>query len=149
MAAETGGKIDPMHQFLIEPLFGRHWIVNGYDLSFTNSALWMVITVLSLAVFMAGGMKRELVPGRWQAATEGFTGFVQNMLTSNIGPEGKRFVPYVFSLFMFILFANVLGLLPFGVVPGWPWVVRVDCHAPACGGPATTTRPDRAHRGHS
>ncbi|WP_093664225.1 F0F1 ATP synthase subunit A [Sphingomonas gellani] len=108
-----------MHQFLIEPLFGRHWIVNGYDLSFTNSALWMVITVASLAVFMLGGMKRELVPGRWQAAVEGFTGFVQGMLTSNIGPEGKRFVPYVFSLFMFILFANVLGLLPFGVVPGW------------------------------
>ncbi|SEM48322.1 ATP synthase F0 subcomplex A subunit [Sphingomonas gellani] len=119
MAAEQGGKIDPMHQFLIEPLFGRHWIVNGYDLSFTNSALWMVITVASLAVFMLGGMKRELVPGRWQAAVEGFTGFVQGMLTSNIGPEGKRFVPYVFSLFMFILFANVLGLLPFGVVPGW------------------------------
>ena len=44
MAAE-GGKIDPMHQFLIEPVLGRTWIVGGYDLSFTNSALWMVITL--------------------------------------------------------------------------------------------------------
>ena len=118
MAAESGGKIDPMHQFLIEPVLGRHWVVGGYDLSFTNSALWMVVTLAALWIFMIGGMKRDLVPGRWQAAVEGFTGFVNSMLTSNIGPEGKRFLPYVFSLFMFILFANVLGLLPFGVVPG-------------------------------
>nr|WP_221233377.1 F0F1 ATP synthase subunit A [Sphingomonas endophytica] len=108
-----------MHQFLIEPVLGRPWIVGGYDLSFTNSALWMVITLVALWLFMLGGMKRELVPGRWQAAVEGFTGFVQNMLVSNVGPEGKRFVPYVFSLFMFILFANVLGLMPVGIVPGW------------------------------
>lgn len=118
MAAE-GGKIDPMHQFLIEPVLGRTWIVGGYDLSFTNSALWMVITLVALWLFMLGGMKRELVPGRWQAAVEGFTGFVQNMLISNVGQEGKRFVPYVFSLFMFILFANILGLMPVGIVPGW------------------------------
>ena len=119
MAAESGGKIDPMHQFLIEPVLGRHWVVGGYDLSFTNSALWMVATLVALWIFMIGGMKRDLVPGRWQAAVEGFTGFVNSMLTSNIGPEGKRFLPYVFSLFMFILFANVLGLSPVGVVPGW------------------------------
>ena len=119
MAAESGSRIDPMHQFLIEPLFGRHWVVAGYDISFTNSALWMVVTLVSLWLFMLGGMKRELVPGRWQAAVEGFTGFVSNMLTSNVGPAGKRFVPYVFSLFMFILFANLWGLSPVGVVPGW------------------------------
>jgi len=119
VAAESGSRIDPMHQFLIEPLFGRHWVVAGYDISFTNSALWMVVTLVSLWLFMLGGMKRELVPGRWQAAVEGFTGFVSNMLTSNVGPAGKRFVPYVFSLFMFILFANLWGLSPVGVVPGW------------------------------
>ena len=123
MAAAEGGKIDPMHQFLIEPVLGLHWIVGGYDLSFTNSALWMVITLVALWLFMLGGMKRELVPGRWQAAVEGFTGFVQNMLTSNVGPEGKRFVPYVFSLFMFILFANVLGLMPVGVFGLHPFTV--------------------------
>ena len=119
VAAAEGGKIDPMHQFLIEPLFGQRLMVGGYDLSFTNSALWMVITLASLWLFMLGGMKRELVPGRWQVAVESFTGFISNMLTSNIGPEGKRFVPYVFSLFMFILFANIWGLTPVGVVPGW------------------------------
>jgi F-type H+-transporting ATPase subunit a len=72
---------------------------------------------------MLGGMKRQLVPGRWQAAVEGVTGFIDNMMTTNIGPQGRRFVPYVFSLFMFILFANILGLLPLGVVGVHPFTV--------------------------
>ncbi len=117
--AESGSKIDPMHQFLIEPVFGEHWIVGGYDLSFTNSSLWMVITLVVLWGFMFLGMKGDLVPGRWQAAVESFTGFVKNMLLSNIGSEGTKFLPYVFSLFMFILVANILGLAPIGLVPGW------------------------------
>ena len=118
MAAE-GGKIDPMHQFLIEPLFGKHIVVGGYDISFTNSALFMVITLGLIWLFMLGGMKRELVPGRWQAAVEGFTGFIDDMMQTNIGPKGKAFTPYVFSLFMFILVANIVGMLPLGIVPGW------------------------------
>ena len=116
MAAES--KIDPMHQFLVEPLFGQHLVVAGYDISFTNSALWMLITLAVLYVFMLGGMKRELVPGRWQAAVEGVTGFITGMMNTNIGPEGRKFVPFVFSLFMFILVANLLGLMPIGIVPG-------------------------------
>lgn len=116
MAAE--GKIDPMHQFMVEPLFGKHLVVGGYDISFTNSSLWMVITLIVLWAFMLGGMKRQLVPGRWQAAVEGVVGFVDNMLATNIGPEGKKFAPYMFSLFMFILISNLLGLVPTGIVPG-------------------------------
>ncbi|HEX8446895.1 MAG TPA: F0F1 ATP synthase subunit A [Sphingomonas sp.] len=119
MAAE-GGKIDPMHQFTVEPLFG-HWAVGGYDLSFTNSALWMVITLACLWVFMLGGMKRDLVPGRWQAAVEGVTGFINGMMATNVGPEGKRFVPLVFTLFMFILLSNILGLLPIGITGAHPF----------------------------
>jgi F-type H+-transporting ATPase subunit a len=72
---------------------------------------------------MLGGMKRQLVPGRWQMAVEGATGFIGNMLQANVGPEGKKYVPYVFSLFMFILFANILGLLPFGLVGIHPFTV--------------------------
>jgi F-type H+-transporting ATPase subunit a len=117
VAAEEG-KIDPMHQFLVEPLFGRHLVLGGYDISFTNSALFMVLTLGALWLFMLGGMRRELVPGRWQAAVEGFTGFVGDMLHANIGPEGRKFTPYVFSLFMFILIANLMGMLPVGVIPG-------------------------------
>ncbi|QJU58699.1 F0F1 ATP synthase subunit A [Sphingomonas sp. AP4-R1] len=117
MAAEGSG-IDPMHQFKVEPLFGADWSVAGHNIAFTNSALFMVITLAGLWLFMLGGMKRQLVPGRWQAAVEGMTSFVTNMMDANIGPKGRAFTPYVFSLFMFILFANLIGLIPLGVVPG-------------------------------
>jgi F-type H+-transporting ATPase subunit a len=110
------GKIDPMHQFAIEPLFGTdHLSLGGFNIAFTNSALYMVLAALVLWIFMLGGMKRQLVPGRWQAAVEFFTGFVDNLLMSNVGKGGKKYVPYVFSLFMFILLANLLGLLPLGL----------------------------------
>ena len=116
------GKIDPMHQFAIEPLFGTdHLAIGGYNIAFTNSALWMVATVIVLWIFMLGGMKRELVPGRWQAAVEFFTGFVNKLLLENAGQAGKKYVPYVFSLFMFILLANLLGLLPLGLIGMHPF----------------------------
>jgi F-type H+-transporting ATPase subunit a len=115
VAAESG-KIDPMHQFAIEPLFGTdHLAVGGYNIAFTNSALWMVITAVVLWIFVAGGMKRQLVPGRWQMAVEFFTGFINKLLLENAGSAGKKYVPYVFSIFMFILMANLLGLLPIGI----------------------------------
>ena len=115
MAAE--GKVDPMHQFTIEPLFGTEsWQIAGYHIPFTNSALWMALSALLIAVFVAGGNKRQLVPGRWQMAVESFTGFIDGLLASNVGPAGKKYVPYLFTLFMFILFANFLGLLPLGLV---------------------------------
>lgn len=116
MAAEEG-KVDPMHQFTIEPLMGSDgWELAGFNIAFTNSALWMVITTVLLTVFVVGGMKRELVPGRWQMMVESSTGFIDDMLEANIGKEGRKYVPYIFSLFMFILFANLLGLLPIGIV---------------------------------
>lgn len=116
MAAEQA-KVDPMHQFTIEPMLGSaNWEIAGYNIAFTNSALWMLITTVVLFLFVAGGMKRELVPGRWQMTVETFTGFIDSMLEANIGKEGRKYVPYVFSLFMFILFANLLGLLPLGVI---------------------------------
>jgi len=118
VAAEAG-KIDPMHQFLIEPIFGTgHWELAGYNIAFTNSALWMVITLLAFWAFMLGGMKGSLVPGRWQAAVEGFAGFITNMVDANIGPKGRSFAPYVFSLFMFILIANLMGMMPVAIIPG-------------------------------
>nr|WP_276591655.1 F0F1 ATP synthase subunit A [Sphingomicrobium nitratireducens] len=105
-----------MHQFEVHPLMGQNWEVAGYHVPFTNSAAWMLLTLVVLWLFMLGGMKRELVPGRWQMAVEGFTGFITDMMDTNIGPQGRKFVPYVFSLFMFILFANLLGMLPTALV---------------------------------
>ena len=117
MAAET--KIDPMHQFQITPLLGDP----GSPFAFTNSALWMFVVLALVYVFMLGGMKRQLVPTRWQAMVEGVTGFVTSMLATNIGPEGKKFVPWVFTIFMFILVANLLGLMPFALVGAQPFTV--------------------------
>ena len=112
MAAET--KIDPMHQFQIDPLFGQL----GSPFAFTNSALWMLIVLGAIWLFMVGGLKRELVPGRWQVAVEGMTSFITNMLDTKVGPEGRKYVPWVFTVFIFILFANLMGMMPFGVIPG-------------------------------
>ena len=121
--AEESGKIDPMHQFLVEPIFGRDWSIGGESIAFTNSAMWMGAALLVLWAFMLGGMKRELVPGRWQVAVEGFTGFVTSMMDQNVGPAGRKYVPYVFSLFMFILAANLLGMLPVALVGVHPFTV--------------------------
>ncbi|MEL7519756.1 MAG: F0F1 ATP synthase subunit A, partial [Pseudomonadota bacterium] len=98
MAAE--GKVDPMKQFEIEPIIGSNWDISGFNIAFTNSAMWMAVTVVLLWIFVYGGMKRELVPGRWQMAVESFTGFIDDMLEANIGKEGRKYVPYIFSLFM-------------------------------------------------
>jgi F-type H+-transporting ATPase subunit a len=114
VAAET--KIDPMHQFQIDPIFGE--LAAGNPFVLTNSALWMLIVLGSIWFFMVGGLKRELVPGRWQVAVEGITGFITSMLDTSVGPEGRKYVPWVFTIFIFILFANFMGMMPFGLIPG-------------------------------
>ena len=112
--AATESTIDPMHQFQIDPIVGSL----GSPFAFTNSALWMMIVLGAILAFMLGGMKRELVPGRWQMMVEGITGFVSSMIDTNIGPDGRRYLPWVFTVFIFILFANLMGMMPFGVIPG-------------------------------
>lgn len=105
-----------MHQFAIEPLFGTdHLSLGGYNIAFTNSAMWMLVSAILLWAFVAMGMKRSLVPGRWQMAVEFFTGFIDNLMRQSAGEAGRKYVPYVFSLFMFILMGNLLGLLPLGL----------------------------------
>jgi F-type H+-transporting ATPase subunit a len=115
MAAE--GKIDPMHQFTIERIAPLQ--IGPYDISFTNSAAWMVVALVLIVGFVALGMKRELVPGRWQMAVESLTGFIDDLVKVNVGPEGEKFVPYIFTLFTFILVSNLLGLMPFALIPGF------------------------------
>jgi F-type H+-transporting ATPase subunit a len=118
----AGGKIDPMHQFVIEPIFGS--FQPGNPFVFTNSALWTLIVLAAIWFFMFGGMKRELVPGRWQVAVEGLIGFVDDMVHASIGPEGKKYLPWVFTAFIFLLFANLMGNMPFGIYgPAHPFTV--------------------------
>jgi len=105
--------VDPIHQFQIHnfaPLFsiGRHQIY------FTNSALFMLIIVVLVSVLLIGATApRALVPGRLQSVAEMSYEFVANMLRSSAGTEGMRFFPFVFTLFMFVLFANMIGLIPY------------------------------------
>jgi len=113
-------RIDPMHQFQIHPLGGT---LDGSPFVFTNSALWMLVVLALIWLFMLGGMKRQLVPGRWQVAVEGMTGFVESMLSSSVGPEGRKYLPWVFTIFMFILFANLLGMMPLALVGAQPFTV--------------------------
>jgi F-type H+-transporting ATPase subunit a len=101
----------PMEQFSIRVL--QPIEAGGYDLSFTNSSLWMMFALASVAIFLfVGTAKPQLVPGRWQAATEYLYDFVRRMLDENVGPEGRRFAPLIFSIFIFVLACNLLGLLP-------------------------------------
>ncbi|WP_301749222.1 F0F1 ATP synthase subunit A [uncultured Erythrobacter sp.] len=119
LEAAEAGKVDPMKQFTIEPIMGSDWqLADGINIAFTNSALWMAITAVLVWVFVAGGMKRQLVPGRWQMAVESMTGFIDDLLEANVGAAGRKYVPYIFTLFMFILFGNLLGLVPVGLIPG-------------------------------
>ena len=106
-----------MQQFTVEPLIPLR--IGPYDVSFTTSAAWMAATLIIIDMFMWGGMRRQVVPGRWQMAVEGLTGFIDNMVHVNIGPQGKKYVPYIFSLFAFILVSNLLGLMPLAIIPGF------------------------------
>ena len=114
MAAAESGKIDPMHQFEVQTIWDGFNIA-GHQIAFTNSAAWMCVTVVALWAFMMLGMKRSIVPTRGQMLVENFTGFVTKLVDENIGKGGRKYVPYIFSLFMFILFANLLGLVPLGI----------------------------------
>lgn len=119
MAAE--GKMDPMHQFAISPIGGGELTASPFQ--FTNSALWMMIVLVAIIVFMWGGTRRQLVPGRWQAAVEGLTGFVGGIATQSIGPEGRKYLPWIFTAFVFILFSNWVGAMPLAITGAHPFTV--------------------------
>src|SRR3982751_3264002 len=105
-----------MHQFQITPVVGELGPHN--PLAFTNSSAWMLVLLALITGFMLLGMRRELVPGRWQAAAEGLVGALDSMVVGSIGPQGRAYLPWVFTAFIFILFANFVGSMPFAIVPG-------------------------------
>lgn len=88
--------------------------IAGYDLSFTNSALWMAVAVLGTTILMMTSMrKKSLVPGRLQNIGEILYEFISNMVSDTIGHEGRKYFPFVFSIFMIVLMGNLLGLIPY------------------------------------
>lgn len=105
--------MDPIHQFQIKNYFAIGTI-GGHEIAFTNSALYMLIIVAVLSVLLIGATApRAVVPGRLQSAAELSYEFVANTLRSSAGPEGMSFFPFVFTLFMFVLTANFIGLIPY------------------------------------
>ena len=105
-------ELDPLHQFKVEPLIPIH--IGRLNVSYTNAALLMTVAVVLItALIVLGTRKRALVPGRWQSIAELSYEFVADMVETNVGHGGRQFLPFVFALFMFILFANFLGLIPY------------------------------------
>lgn len=111
--AETGGSgfnIHPMEQFELAPLFGGdavHWY------TITNATLWFALTVGVISLLMVYAARgRALVPSRAQSAAELVYGFVYKMVEDVTGKQGLKYFPYVMTIFLFILFANLLGLIP-------------------------------------
>lgn len=103
---------NPLEQFEITP-----WIpiqIGGLDVSFTNSSAFMILAILAASAMMVLSVrKRALVPGRWQLLAELSYGFIAKMLSDTVGKEGKPYFPFVFTLFMFVLFGNILGMIPY------------------------------------
>ena len=106
----------PMEQFEIKRLLPLN--IGGLDASFTNSSLWMMIAViLATGVFVLGMRQRALVPGRLQSVAELGYEFIAGMVRDNVGDAGKKYFPFIFTLFVFILFCNLLGLVPYSYTP--------------------------------
>jgi F-type H+-transporting ATPase subunit a len=105
---------DPIHQFHITNIYTLGSI-GGHEIAFTNSALFMGLAVVGISALMIGATaKRSLVPNRAQSLAEVSYEFVADMIQSTAGKDGLRFFPFVFSIFMFILFLNMLGMIPLG-----------------------------------
>jgi F-type H+-transporting ATPase subunit a len=111
---------DPIHQFIITDIFrlgtvgGDGAEGGGTHLAFTNSSLFMVVTVAIIAAYLIFSTRRDrIIPSRWQLISELLYEFVANMVKSSAGTAGMKFFPFVFSLFTFILVANFLGLVPY------------------------------------
>jgi len=103
----------PLSQFEI-----KRWVpiqVGDLDVSFTNSATFMVLTVFAVSVFLVLGMRRNaLVPGRWQSMAELSYIFIANLVRDTVGTEGRPYFPFIFTVFMFVLVGNLFGMVPYG-----------------------------------
>lgn len=108
-AGETQG---PLAQFMIQKIIPLK--VGGVDVSFTNSSLAMVAAVLVVSFLLVFSMRRgALVPGRWQIVAEMTYEFIANMIRDNVGQEGRRYFPFIFTLFTFVLAGNIIGMIPY------------------------------------
>ncbi len=102
----------PLEQFEIVKLFPIE--IQGFDVSFTNSSLFCIlILTTTIYLFLLSVSNKAIIPNQWQTVAEELYSFVYNMVTENVGKEGLKYFPLIFSLFMFILIANLLGMIPY------------------------------------
>ena len=103
---------DPIHQFEIKKIIPLE--LNNIDISFTNSSMFMILSILVVSIFLILSIKnKKVIPNRFQIISELLYEFIANMINDNIGHKGKKFFPFIFTLFTFILFGNLLGMLPY------------------------------------
>ena len=104
---------NPMQQFSVHKI-GPEIKIAGIDLSFTNASLFMVISASIILIFLFAGTKeKKIVPGKVQLVAEMFYTFVAKMISDTAGSKAKPYFPFIFSLFMFVLFCNMVGMLPY------------------------------------
>jgi F-type H+-transporting ATPase subunit a len=102
----------PLEQFTVKTLIPFH--IGDVDLSFTNSSLFMMISALGIFFFLGLGLRKpSVVPGRFQSLVEMAYELVSTMIQDNVGHDGKRYFPFIFSIFLFVLFGNLLGMIPY------------------------------------
>src|ERR1700710_108059 len=114
---------DPIHQFQITKLFSLGHI-GGQEIAFTNSSAYMFVAVAVISVLMLG-TGRQLIPGRLQSVAEISYEFVANTIRSTAGSEGMKFFPLIFSLFMFIMVSNFIGIVPYAFTVSSHLIVTV------------------------
>jgi F-type H+-transporting ATPase subunit a len=103
---------NPLEQFQIKTIVPIP--IGEIDASFTNASAFMLVAVAAATLFLTLSMRgRSTIPNRWQSMAELAYEFIGAMVRDNVGPEGRRYFPFIFSLFMFILFANLIGLIPY------------------------------------
>ena len=103
----------PLEQFQIHALTPPLFEIAGHPVAFTNSSLFMLCAVAAATAFFALAMRpRAVIPGRWQIFAEKIYGLVANMVSSAAGEKARPYFPFIFSVFLFILFANLLGMIP-------------------------------------
>ncbi len=104
--------LDPLHQFVIQKIINFN--IRGVDLSFTNSSLAVLAAVIGIYLLFSIGIgQKRLVPDRMQALIEMSYNLIAGLIDSNIGEKGRRYFPFVFSIFFFILFGNLIGMIPY------------------------------------
>jgi len=104
---------NPMHQFQVHRM-GPEIKIVGIDLSFTNASLFMLLSAISICVLLFFGTKeKRIIPHKFQLISELFYNFIAKMISDTAGSKAKPYFPFIFSLFMFVLFCNMLGMLPY------------------------------------